>query len=115
MYTQDTSRFSLEGARYTVANSDNSLVFHLETDSTGKAFLLDSSNNRTIESEITRVWEDTFYCWETKASPGYNLDQNCCESNKKSVHLGPDNPEQVFVSEEQPILFIIHLERWQEQ
>ena len=102
LYTQDTSRFSLEGARYTVANSDNSLVFHLETDSTGKAFLLDSSNNRTIESEITRVWEDTFYCWETKASPGYNLDPNCCESNKKSVHLGPDNPEQVFVSEEIP-------------
>ena len=102
LYTQDASRYSLEGARYTIANSDNSNVFYLETDSTGKAFLLDSNNKRTSTSEITKLLEDTYYCWETKASPGYKIDPNCCESKKKSVHLSTTNPNKAFVSEEIP-------------
>lgn len=102
LYTQDASKYSLEGARYTITNSNGSDVYYLETDSTGKAFLLDSNNKRTNVSGITKIWEDTYYCWETKASPGYKIDPNCCESKKKSVHLGADNPEGTFVSEEVP-------------
>ncbi len=102
LYTQDSTRFSLEGAKYVVANSDNSNVYYMETDSTGTAYVLDSSGKRTDVSGITRIWADTYYCWETKASPGYKIDPNCCESKKKSVNLGTDNPNPTFVSEEVP-------------
>ena len=43
LYTQDSSRYSLAGARYTITNSDGSSVWNLVTDASGVAHVADSS------------------------------------------------------------------------
>lgn len=101
-YTQDKNRFSLEGARYTIASEDNSEIYYLETDSSGSAFLLDSAGKRTSRTEIETKKSGTYYCWETKASKGYKIDPDCVYNKKKSVTVDYANPDGSFISVEEP-------------
>lgn len=102
LYTQDANRYSLAGAKYTVASSSNRFVYYLETDASGTAYLLDANGSRTSSSKITGLPADTYYCWETSPSKGYQLDANCNVNKKKSVVLGSGNTSGSFTSEEVP-------------
>ena len=105
LYTQDPARYSLEGAKYTVASSDNKFVYYLETDSSGTAYLLDGNGHRTSKSTIQDIPAGTYYCWETSPSKGYKLDDNCNVNHKKSITLGANAAKSgSFTSEEVPIV-----------
>lgn len=102
MYAQDPERFSLEGARYKIESEDGEYKYELETGSDGVAYVVDEKGNRTRESVITGLAAGKYFCWETKASKGYLIDQDCCEKNKKSIELKSDDDKGAFESQEIP-------------
>ncbi len=105
LYTQDSTRYSLQGAKYTVSNEDGSENYYLETDAAGVAHLLDASGNMTGMTDITGLKMGTYYAWETKSSLGYKLDSECSINSKKAITLSGENPNGTFVSEEIPEVF----------
>ncbi len=107
LYTQDTSKYSLQGAEYTVSNANASKIFYLRTDANGVAHLLDAAGNMTDATSIGNLEMGTYYAWETKSSPGYKLDSECSLNNKKSITISETNPGGTFVSEEIPDVFLM--------
>ncbi len=102
LYVQDKNRFSLEGARYQIQSEDGKLNYYLETDSSGIAYLLDSSGKRTTKSTIEDVPKGRYFCWETKAGKGYKIDSECSVNNKKTIVISDTSMVGEFESNEIP-------------